>query len=117
MTRISMQHFGTDSVARALAIAAVNGGGGGGGAVDSVNGKTGVVVLNAEDVGALPDTTAIPTKTSDLTNDSGFIDDTYHDDTKQDTLPTVVNDGFLHANATTGNIEWVTIPQAAGNDF
>ena len=35
---------------------------GGGGAVDSVNGKTGVVVLNAEDVGALPDTTIIPTK-------------------------------------------------------
>ena len=28
------------------------GGGGGGGAVDSVNGKTGVVVLNAADVGA-----------------------------------------------------------------
>lgn len=35
-------------------------GGGGGGAVYSVNGKTGTVVLNAEDVGALPDTTEIP---------------------------------------------------------
>lgn len=45
----------------------------GGGAVDSVNGQTGVVVLDAEDVGALPDDTAIPTKTSDLTNDSGFL--------------------------------------------
>lgn len=45
----------------------------GGGTVDSVNGQTGVVVLDAEDVGALPDTTTIPTKTSDLTNDSGFI--------------------------------------------
>lgn len=45
----------------------------GGGAVDSVNGQTGVVVLDAEDVGALPDTTVIPTKTSDLTNDSGFL--------------------------------------------
>ena len=45
----------------------------GGGAVDSVNGQTGVVVLDAEDVGALPDTTVIPTKTSDLANDSGFI--------------------------------------------
>ncbi len=32
-------------------------GGGGGGAVDSVNGQTGTVVLDAEDVGALPDTT------------------------------------------------------------
>lgn len=30
---------------------------GGGGAVDSVNGKTGVVIINAEDVGALADTT------------------------------------------------------------
>lgn len=35
----------------------------GGGAVDSVNGQTGDVVLN------------IPTKTSDLTNDSGFVTD------------------------------------------
>ena len=45
----------------------------GGGAVDSVNGQTGTVVLDAEDVGALPDTTVIPTKTSDLTNDSGYL--------------------------------------------
>lgn len=28
----------------------------------------------------------IPSKTSDLTNDSGFIDSSYHDNTKQDTL-------------------------------
>lgn len=42
-------------------------------AVSSVNGKTGVVSLTASDVGALPSTTTIPTKTSDLTNDSGFI--------------------------------------------
>ena len=42
-------------------------------AVDSVNGQTGAVVLDAEDVGALPDDTPIPSKTSDLTNDSGFI--------------------------------------------
>lgn len=44
-----------------------------GGNVDSVNGKTGVVVLSAADVGALPNTTVIPDKTSQLTNDSGFI--------------------------------------------
>ena len=44
-----------------------------GGAVISVNGQTGTVVLDAADVGALPDTTVIPTKTSDLTNDSGFM--------------------------------------------
>ena len=48
-------------------------GGSGGGAVDSVNGQTGTVVLDAEDVGALPDTTVIPTDTADLTNGAGFI--------------------------------------------
>ena len=41
--------------------------------VKSVNAKTGEVVLTASDVNALPDTTVIPTKTSDLTNDSGFM--------------------------------------------
>ena len=41
--------------------------------VRSVNTKTGDVVLTANDVNALPDTTVIPTKTSDLTNDSGFL--------------------------------------------
>ena len=44
-----------------------------GGNVDSVNGKTGVVVLDAADVGALPSTTVIPTKTSQLDNDSHYI--------------------------------------------
>ena len=47
---------------------------GGGGAVNSVNGQTGDVVLTAADVGALPDTTVIPTDTSDLTNTAGFVD-------------------------------------------
>lgn len=41
--------------------------------VVSVNGKQGIVTLNASDVGALPDTTTIPSRTSQLTNDSGFI--------------------------------------------
>lgn len=41
--------------------------------VTSVNTKTGAVVLTASDVGALPSSTQIPTKTSDLTNDSGFL--------------------------------------------
>lgn len=58
-----------------------------GAAVQSVNGKTGAVSLSAADVKARPDTwtptaaevgaipsgTKIPAKTSDLTNDSGFI--------------------------------------------
>lgn len=48
----------------------------GGGDVQSVNGKSGVVTLDATDVGALPDDTNIPEKTSDLTNDSGFITNT-----------------------------------------
>lgn len=47
--------------------------GGGGGDVQSVNGKTGVVELTAEDVGALSIDTPIPASTSELTNDSGFI--------------------------------------------
>lgn len=41
--------------------------------VTSVNNKTGAVQLNATDVGALPGTTIIPSKTSQLDNDSGFI--------------------------------------------
>lgn len=55
--------------------------------VQSVNGKTGPVELDADDVGALPDSTplfsgdyddltnkpTIPTKVSDLQNDSGFV--------------------------------------------
>ena len=41
--------------------------------VTSVNNKTGAVILSAIDVGALPDSTVIPTKTSQLNNDSGFI--------------------------------------------
>lgn len=43
--------------------------------VTSVNNKTGDVKLTASDVGALPNTTVIPTKTSQLENDSGFIDE------------------------------------------
>ena len=58
----------------------VTGGGSGGtqpsgGSVESANGKTGEVVLTASDVGALPNTTEIPTKTSELSNDSGYITD------------------------------------------
>lgn len=42
--------------------------------VSSVNGQTGAVVLDASDVGALPDTTTIPSDTADLTNTAGFVD-------------------------------------------
>lgn len=41
--------------------------------VTSVNGQQGAVVLTAADVGAIADTVTIPTRTSQLQNDSGFI--------------------------------------------
>lgn len=44
-----------------LAVRVVGAGGGGGGAVSSVNGKTGAVVLNAEDVDAIPQVSVLPT--------------------------------------------------------
>ena len=53
---------------------------GGGGAVDSVNGQTGTVTLTASDVGALPDSTVIPTvpiNVSAFNNDSGYITGMY----------------------------------------
>ena len=46
---------------------------GGGTEVTSVNGQTGDVNLTAEDVNALSKDTKIPSKTSDLTNDSGYL--------------------------------------------
>lgn len=47
---------------KVILVADISGnGGGGGGAVDSVNGKTGVVVLNATDVGAIPQYETMPT--------------------------------------------------------
>ena len=47
--------------------------------------------------------TDLPTKTSDLTNDSGFITNEYHDPTKQNTLVagnniTITNDGTISAS-------------------
>lgn len=57
--------------------------------VSSVNGKTGDVVLNAADVGALSSTTIIPDKTSQLVNDSGFITDSALSDyAKKTEIPT-----------------------------
>lgn len=40
--------------------------------VTSVNGKTGAIQLKAADVGALPSTTTIPSKTSQLADDVGY---------------------------------------------
>lgn len=61
------------NMSAAFIIVPGSGGGGVSTGVASVNGKTGNVILNANDVGALPNTTVIPTKTSELDNDSGFI--------------------------------------------
>nr|DAG19244.1 MAG TPA: Photosynthesis system II assembly factor YCF48 [Caudoviricetes sp.] len=72
--------------------------------VQSVNTKTGAVVLTAADVGALPDTTSIPTKTSELTNDSHFVDTTTLNNSlanKQNTITggaSTITDNNLTAN-------------------
>ena len=52
--------------ARIDALGSGGGGTGGTGAVSSVNGQTGAVVLDAADVGALPDSTPIPAEPADL---------------------------------------------------
>ena len=43
------------------------------GAVTSVNGKTGAVSIDAEDVGAIPDSVKIPDALSELVNDMNFV--------------------------------------------
>lgn len=55
--------------AEARTLLGVGSGGGGGGAVDSVNGKTGVVTLGAADVGAAP----VGAPVSSFANDAGYI--------------------------------------------
>ena len=59
--------------------------------VQSVNSKTGAVVLTASDVGALPDDTEIPSKTSDLTNDSNFVSDASYVHTDNNFTTTLKN--------------------------
>lgn len=70
-------------------------------AVDSVNGKTGEVTLDASDVGALPDNTSIPSKTSDLANDSNFVADAnyVHTDNNYDATAKDIVDGVTTALA------------------
>lgn len=51
---------------------AINADGSLAGGVISVNGKDGTITLTAKDIGALPDSTVIPSKLSQLTNDSGY---------------------------------------------
>lgn len=85
------------------------GGGSGGGAVDSVNGKTGIVVLNAEDVEAVP-LPEIPT--SNITRPL-----IYNSKTQTWSITRLSNDAFgpgtinidrLYANAQEGDVVIVT---------
>nr|DAF39435.1 MAG TPA: hypothetical protein [Caudoviricetes sp.] len=102
-----------DIIARGLAIKALEEGGGGSGdhPVTSVNGKTGAVTLTATDVKALPNTTKIPTKTSELTNDSGFTTEAY---VNSKTAPFVINltEGAAHDGTYTADKQYAEIKQA-----
>lgn len=78
------------------------------GAVTSVNSKTGAVVLDATDVGALPDTTPIPANTSDLNNDSNFVSDAsyVHTDNNYDATAKGIVDGATAAIAAKSTVSW-----------
>lgn len=78
------------------------------GAVTSVNGQTGAVSLTASDVGALPSSTTIPTKTSDLTNDSNFVADAsyVHTDNNYDATAKAIVDGATAAINAKSTVSW-----------
>lgn len=102
-----------DIIARGLAIKALEEGGGGGGEhpVTSVNGKTGAVTLTATDVKALPNTTKIPKKTSELTNDSGFVTETYVN-TKTAAFIINLTESAAHDGTYTADKQYSEIKQA-----
>lgn len=52
----------------------------------------------------------VPTKTSDLTNDSGFVDNTYHDSSKQDTLVSGTNIKTINNTSILGSGN-ISLPQ------
>lgn len=90
------------------------------GAVRSVNNKKGDVTLTYSDVGALPDTTVIPTKVSDLNNDSGFqtqaqvnalIAAAGDDDT---TYAISISGNVITLTGSDGNTSTVTLPVYTG---
>lgn len=65
--------------------------------VQSVNGKTGTVVLTATDVGALADSVTIPTRVSQLTNDAGYITSAPVQSVNNKTGVVVLNASDVHA--------------------
>lgn len=83
-------------------------GGGGGGAVDSVNGQTGTVVLDADDVGAVP-TSLIDAKGDLLV---GTAADTVG------RLPVGTDGFFLTADSSEpSGLKWVTAPGGGGGTY
>ena len=79
---------------------------GGGGAVDSVNGKTGNVVLDAEDVGAIPQYTTMPTASvSNLGEVAQYVGTDTND----------YKNGYFYKNEATYTDPSATISQTAGS--
>lgn len=92
-----------------------------GGGVSSFNGRSGVVLPQSGDytaamVGALPSSTSIPSKTSDLTNDSGFITSSANITGTAAGLSTTldVNKGGTGKNTWTANQAVITGSTATG---
>lgn len=86
----------------------------------TVNGQDGTVTLTYSDVGALPDSTVIPTKVSDLNNDSGFqtqaqvnalIAAAGDDDT---TYAISISGNVITLTGSDGNTSTVTLPVYTG---
>lgn len=73
---------------------------GSGGNVNSVNGKTGDVTITAEDIGALPNTTEIPTLPTNISafiNDVGYL--TEHQSLENYALKTDLNNALGNIDA------------------
>ena len=84
---------------------------------DKVDSNTAQIGQNKADISTLNDKVDnihIPTKTSELTNDSGFITNDYHDDTKQDTLVSGTNIKTVNNQSLLGRGN-ITIESGAGS--
>jgi hypothetical protein len=62
-----------------------------------------ITSTNKLDYSLIDNTPTIPTKVSDLTNDSGFIDSSYHDSSKQDELVSGTNIKTINGNSILGS--------------
>lgn len=93
--------------------------------IQKVNNKTGNVTLDASDVGALPASTVIPSKTSDLINDEGFINTSQAPVRSVNgqtgtisipVLPSGGNVGQVLAKASNNDYETEWVNQSGGSD-